>query len=86
VLQCYLRTATPGEPAAHEVVPTAAGWIDLGRPDARLWVGTGAPAGPAPDGLRIGLEAEPATVGGPDDGGPCVVWQVTAARPAWADD
>jgi quercetin 2,3-dioxygenase len=80
VLQCYLRTAAPGAPPAHEVLPAAAGWVDLGRPDARLWLGTGA----APEGLRIGVGPEPAVVG--EDDGPVVVWQVTAARPAWADD
>ncbi|RBY85928.1 pirin family protein [Blastococcus sp. TF02A-26] len=73
VLQCYLRTAAPGEPAAHEVVAAAAGWVDLGRPDARLWVGTG----PAPEGLRIAV--------GDGDAGPVVVWQVDAGRPSWAE-
>jgi hypothetical protein len=81
VLQCYLRTATPGAPATHEVVPAATGWVDLGRPDARLWIGTG----PAPGGLRIGVAAEPATVAGPGDG-PSVVWQLTTARPTWAEE
>jgi quercetin 2,3-dioxygenase len=79
VLQCYLRTASPGAPPAHEVVVAATGWIDLGRPDARLWLGTGA----GPDGLRIGVEEEPATVGGADDG-PAVVWQLDVRRPSWA--
>jgi hypothetical protein len=81
VLQCYLRTAAPGAPPAHEVVVAAAGWVDLGRPDARLWVGTGS----GPDGLRIGVGEEPATVGGADDG-PVVVWQLETGRPAWAAD
>ncbi|MGY1774170.1 pirin family protein [Blastococcus sp. SYSU D00813] len=80
VLQCYLRTADPDAPPAHEVVRAAAGWVDLGRPDARLWVGDG----PAPEGLRLAVGTEPAGVGGPD-GGPVVVWQLDAGRPAWAD-
>jgi hypothetical protein len=79
VLQCYLRTVAPGAPAAHEVLPAATGWVDLRRPDARLWVGTGA----APDGLRIAVGPEPAVVGGPD-GGPGLVWELAAGRPAWA--
>ena len=79
VLQCYLRTADPGAAPAHSVVPAAAGWLDLGRPDARLWVGSG----PAPEGLRIAVGEEPASVGGAD-GGPCVVWRVDGGRPSWA--
>ncbi|MGY1743698.1 MULTISPECIES: pirin family protein [unclassified Blastococcus] len=80
VLQCYLRTAAPAAPPAHEVVTGAAGWVDLGRPDARLWLGTG----PAPEGLRLAVGTEPAGVGGPE-GGPWVVWRLDAGRPAWAD-
>ncbi len=79
VLQCYLRTAAPAAPARHEVVPAAAGWVDLGRPDARLWLGSG----PAPEGLRIGVGEEPGVVGG--EGGPAVVWRLAAGRPAWAE-
>lgn len=81
VLQCYLRTADASAPPAHEVVRAAVGWVELGRPDARLWVG----AGPAPEGLRLAVGPEPAVV---DDGsgpGPAVVWQVDSGRPAWAD-
>ena len=37
VLQCYLRSADPA-PAAHEVHRAASGWVDLHRPDARLWL------------------------------------------------
>ena len=80
VLQCYLRTAHPAAAPAHTVVPSAAGWVDLGRPDARLWVGSG----PAPEGLRIAVDAEPATVG-ESAGGACVVWRLDAGRPAWAE-
>src|SRR5215210_822997 len=38
VLQCYLRSAEPGAPPSHEVHSGAAGWVDLRRPDARLWL------------------------------------------------
>ncbi len=79
VLQCYLRTADPGAAPAHSVVPAAAGWVDLGRPDARLWLGSG----PGPDGLRIGVGEEPGVVGG--EGGPVVVWRLAVGRPAWAE-
>ncbi|WP_409330404.1 pirin family protein [Trujillonella humicola] len=79
VLQCHLRTADPSAPPSHEVVRSAAGWVELGRPDARLWLGPG----PAPEGLRLVVGTEPATVGGA--GGPAVVWQLDSGRPAWAD-
>jgi hypothetical protein len=49
------------------------GWVDLGRDDARLWLGT--PGEEAPDGLvlREGV-----------DDGLLLVWQVPAGRPEWA--
>jgi redox-sensitive bicupin YhaK (pirin superfamily) len=72
VLQCYLRAADPAEPASHEVVRAAAGWIDLRRSDARLWVGRHGDS--APEGLAVVPEGT-ATV---------VVWQLDAARPSWA--
>ncbi|RBY95468.1 hypothetical protein DQ237_13050 [Blastococcus sp. TF02-8] len=92
VLQCYLRSADAAAPTAHEVHRAAAGWVDLRRPDARLWTGRARPGEelPVPPGLVLvgtpgGVTrqdagpvrvAEPATV---------VVWQVDAGRPAWAD-
>jgi redox-sensitive bicupin YhaK (pirin superfamily) len=72
VLQCYLRAAEPGMPAAHEVVRGAAGWVDLRRSDARLWIGSANDE--APDGLVVA----------PRDSDTVVVWQLDAARPAWA--
>ncbi|MGY1795110.1 pirin family protein [Geodermatophilus sp. SYSU D00525] len=71
VLQSYLRAADPAAAPAHEVVRAPAGWVDLGRPDARLWLGADGPD--VPDGvvLRPG-------------GGVAVVWRVDPARPAWA--
>ncbi len=73
VLQCYLRAAEPGVPPSHEVVRGARGWVDLRRPDARLWIGTAADDVPA--GLVLALEGSDTVV----------VWQVDPARPAWAD-
>jgi redox-sensitive bicupin YhaK (pirin superfamily) len=90
VVQTYLRTALPGRQPGHEVRVAPAGWVDLGRPDAALWlarVDDGRTAG-TPPGLRLVARAGAVTVE-PVDGpvaGPATVWvgrQVTA-RPAWA--
>ncbi len=92
VLQCYLRSADPGAPTAHEVHRAAAGWLDLTRTDARLWigrVGAGERVEP-PDGVvllagpsgvtrhegRPVLAAEASVV---------VVWQLDTGRPVWAE-
>ena len=72
VLQCYLRPADPTAPPSHEVLRGARGWVDLGRPDARLWVGTAGDAGP--EGLALA----------PEGAGTVVVWRVDTARPDWA--
>jgi quercetin 2,3-dioxygenase len=92
VLQTYLRAAAPAAAPAHEVRSVPAGWIDLGRPDARLWVrrlGSGeeadVPAGllvlAGPAGTRPGRQG-----GGPVRGpGTAVVWQLDTSRPAWAE-
>ena len=72
MLQCYLRPAGPTAPPSHEVVPTAHGWVDLGRPDARLWVGAVGSA--VPDGLVLAPEGSDIVV----------VWQLDATRPDWA--
>jgi redox-sensitive bicupin YhaK (pirin superfamily) len=93
VLQTYLRSARPGDAAAHEVHRNADGWVDLDRTDARLWVetvegGTTATVPPGllvlagPDGTRVerqdgDLVRGPATA---------VVWQLDTARPDWASD
>ena len=92
VLQCYLRSAEPGAPPAHEVHRAAAGWVDLRRPDARLWVArlrpgeeVGGAAGAArpPGGRRRrGGAAGRRSVRGP---GVVLVWQLDTRRPAWAD-
>lgn len=95
VLQCYLRAADPAMPAGHEVHRRATGWVDLGRPDARLWVHRAAAGDTvvAPPGLRL-LAGTGAVQVVPDGSGPVrtaepvsvLVWQVEAGRPAWAQD
>ncbi len=72
VLQCYLRAAAPGRAPSHEVVRAPRGWVDLGRPDARLWVGSAGDA--VPEGLVMA----------PGPGSTVVVWQLDTARPDWA--
>ena len=76
VLQCYLRPAGPAGPPSHEVVRAARGWVDLRRPDARLWVGSaGDAAGDAvPEGLVLAVDGSPTVV----------VWQLDVGRPDWA--
>ncbi|WP_369137493.1 pirin family protein [Modestobacter versicolor] len=87
VVQTYLRAAQPGAVPTHDMLLQPTGWVDLGRADARLWVG---PAGDdVPPGLRVVVRdgevtAEPGE--GPVPGaGPVCVWQLDAARPAWAE-
>jgi redox-sensitive bicupin YhaK (pirin superfamily) len=91
ILQCYLRSADPSAPPGHEVHRGASGWVDLHRPDARLWLARSA-AGQevaVPPGLLILrgrddvlVEQQPGRrVEGP---GAALVWQFDNARPAWA--
>lgn len=86
VLQCYLRSADPGAQPAHDVLLRPTGWVDLGRPDARLWLGAAGPA--VPPGLRVVARGDEVTVApgaGPVIGPATVrVWQLDASRPAWA--
>lgn len=91
VLQCYLRAAVPSAPPAHEVHRSASGWVELGRPDARLWVAW-ARAGEAvvvPPGLLV-VRGRDEVVVEPQDGGPVqgpgalLVWQLATTRPEWA--
>jgi redox-sensitive bicupin YhaK (pirin superfamily) len=92
VLQCYLRSAEPSAAPRHEVHRGASGWLDLGRPDARVWVGR--PAA----GRSVDVPAGLMVVRGVDDvlverqsgrtvSGPAavLVWQLETARPVWAD-
>jgi hypothetical protein len=91
VLQCYLRAAVPSAPPAHEVHRSASGWVELGRPDARLWVAW-ARAGETvvvPPGLLV-VRGRDEVVVEPQDGGPVqgpgalLVWQLATTRPEWA--
>jgi quercetin 2,3-dioxygenase len=91
VLQCYLRSADPAAGPSHRVHRDASNWVDLGRPDARLWLARPAagesvtvPAGllvlRGRDGVLVEQQA-----GGPVEGpGAVLVWQLDAGRPAWA--
>ncbi|MGY1856003.1 pirin family protein [Modestobacter sp. SYSU DS0290] len=87
VVQTYLRAAAPGATPAHDVLLRPTGWVDLGRADARLWLGTAGPDVPA--GLRVVVRDDEVTaaVGEGSVPGPGVVlvWRLDAARPAWAD-
>jgi quercetin 2,3-dioxygenase len=88
-LQCYLRSAAPGAAPAHEVHRAADGWVDLRRPDARLWVGR--TPGAVPAGLLVLRTADGALVehqrGRPvDEAGVALVWALDRRRPAWAVD
>jgi len=92
VLQCYLRSGDPSAPPSHEVHRAPAGWIDLGRSDARLWIARVLPGRSVtvPAGLlvlrgadRVRVEQQP---GGPvAEPGAVLVWQLDTARPAWAE-
>ena len=93
VLQCYLRGAEPGAAPSHEVHRGAAGWVDLRRPDARLWLARPRPGEEVevPPGLLLvrsvdGVLAEHQpgrAVRGP---AAILVWQLDTGRPTWADD
>lgn len=94
VLQCYLRPADPAAPPSHEVHRAASGALDLGRPDAALWLARGRPGVPVdvPAGLLLLAGARTSAVrhaGGvvvPDEEVSLVLWQVDTGRPAWALD
>jgi redox-sensitive bicupin YhaK (pirin superfamily) len=92
ILQCYLRGAEPAAPPSHEVHRAADGWVDLRRPDARLWVGRVRPGEDVvvPPGLLVVRGADAVQVeqqaGGPVRApGALLVWQLDTHRPAWAD-
>jgi hypothetical protein len=87
VLQCYLRSAAPAERPAHEVHRAAAGWLDLGRDDARLWIGRAPTTVPA--GLLVLRGADSVLVEQQagrvlDEPGVALVWELDSSRPAWA--
>ncbi|RBY82461.1 hypothetical protein DQ238_03980 [Geodermatophilus sp. TF02-6] len=91
VLQTYLRSARPEVAPAHDVHPAPRGWVDLDRPDARLWTAPVA-AGrqvTVPPGLLLRAGPDGTSVEQQDGGcvpGPAtaLVWQLDTARPAWA--
>ena len=85
VVQTYLRAAAPGGQPAHDVLLRPTGWVDLGRPDARLWLGVGRDDVPA--GLRVVVRDDVVLVAAePEDGDLVLVWQLDTARPAWASE
>jgi hypothetical protein len=90
VVQTYLRAAIPGAAATHDVHVAPAGWLDLGRTDARLWLaapGSGERIDPPPGLWVVCRDGE--VTAGPGEGalaGPATVcvWELDTARPAWA--
>jgi quercetin 2,3-dioxygenase len=89
VLQCYLRAADPGAAPSHQVVSAPTGWIDLGRADARLWLGAAGEGRDLPAGLRLLVTPAGTDVAdGPPLSGEAtvLVWQLDDDRPAWARD
>jgi quercetin 2,3-dioxygenase len=93
ILQCYLRAADPGAPPSHVVHRGARGWVEVGRGDARLWVGQ-VPAGEEveiPEGLVVVATSSRAEIvaGGrirADEPATVLVWRLDVDRPAWAQD
>jgi redox-sensitive bicupin YhaK (pirin superfamily) len=92
VLQCYLRSAGPSAPPSHEVHRAADGWLDLRRPDVRLWVGRARPGEDVavPPGLLVVRGVDGVVVEQQDGGrvtgpGLLLVWQLDVGRPAWAE-
>lgn len=83
VLQAYLRPAGKPEPPSHAVQRQPRGWVDLGRPDVRLWLGSA--SGDVPDGLLLAVRPDGVAVGvTPGDGDPVLVWRLQTDRPDWA--
>ncbi|TFV89572.1 pirin family protein [Blastococcus sp. CT_GayMR16] len=90
-LQCYLRSADPGAPPSYGVHRVEDGWVDLRRPDARLWRSRVTPGDAVPAGLLLLRGADGVLVEQQDgrqveEAGMALVWQLDVARPAWARD
>jgi redox-sensitive bicupin YhaK (pirin superfamily) len=93
VLQCYLRAAEPGAPPAHEVHRAPHGWVELRRPDARLWLARVRPGETVvvPPGLLVvrgvdGVLVEQQAGRPVAEPGAVLVWQLDTGRPSWAED
>ena len=91
ILQSYLRSAEPSAPPRHEVHRGVSGWLDLDRPDARLWLARVVPGDSVPAGLLVLRGAERVLVAQQsgrvvEEAGLALVWQLDAGRPAWARD
>ena len=93
VFQCYLRAAEPAAAPTHRVHRGAAGWVELDRPDAMLWIGRVAPGAPAvvPPGLLVargvdGVLVEHQAGRTVAEPGLVLVWQLDVDRPSWAAD
>ena len=91
VLQCYLRAAEPAAEPAYSVHRAVSGWVDLGRPDARLWVARVVDGVPVrvPPGLlvargRDGVVVEQQSGRPVTEPGLVLVWELDAGRPSWA--
>ena len=89
VLQCYLRSGDPAAAPRHDVHRAVTGWLDLGRPDARLWLSRVAPGDAVPAGVLVLRGAdrvlvEEQTGREVEEPGMALVWQLQTARPAWA--
>jgi redox-sensitive bicupin YhaK (pirin superfamily) len=91
VLQCYLRSADPTAGPSHEVHPSASGWVDLRRPDARLWLAAVVPGATVtvPAGLLVmrgvnGVVVEQQAGRRVEGPGLVLVWQLEIGRPEWA--
>jgi quercetin 2,3-dioxygenase len=95
VLQCYLRSADPGAPPSHDVHRAASGWVDLRRPDARLWLArpeAGETVDLPPGSLlvvaddEVLVDQQPGAAFRAEAAVTLVVWQLDTARPSWAAD